>query len=686
MSEPIVDEAVEFLRIVSDAETNNRANAYEDLKFRYGDQWPTEIMNSRRLESRPCLTINEIDSYCRQVANQQRQQRPRIKVHPVNSTADVKIAEVISGITRHIEVNSDADNAYDTAFDFAISMGWGYWRIRTDYIREDSFDQDIFIDTIVNPFTIYFDPDSQLPDGSDAKRCLVTDVIPRKTFELLYPTAQVMANFNARATGDVTDEWVTKDDVRIAEFFKVEEKKERLVMLSDKSIVWANQLPKPEILQAANVSVVGDRESCRRYITWNKVSGFEVLDKKEWAGRYIPIVPVYGNMMIDEGKIDRFGLVRFGKDPQRMINFWQTAITESLALAPKAKWLMAEGQDEGHEAEWMTANVNSRATLRYKSTDVEGRAVPPPQRLQPEPPPEGLITAAMGASSNLQKVVGIFDPAMRNSGNVSGKALNAERQQSDNSNFHFYDNLTRSIKHTGRIILDLIPHIYDTERVLRIIGDDERPKLITINEKKDIDGIQKVLNDVTVGLYDVVMDTGPGYNTKRQESVDTFTAMLGTPLGEKLAQVADDVIVRQMDVPGAEVIADRLAAANPLSKIDEDSEVPPQAQMMIQQLQQQLQQAGQQIQALGQELKFKQGIVQMQEDGANKRKLMEVTAKAHDTETWATEERDQFESVERTRIHDTNTRALSAQHVEEIRGMVQLLLKRIDAQALGELQ
>ena len=214
-----IGEAIKFLRLVGEADSQNRAEALGDLKFAAGDQWPVEIQNSRNLESRPCLTINKIDAYVRQVTNQQRQQRPRIKVHPVNNEGDLKIAQVIEGITRHVEVNSNADTAYDTAFEYAVKMGWGYWRITTNYVSEDSFDQEIYIEPVDDPFSVYFDPNSVSPDGSDAERCLVTSVMAKHDFRQQYPGADDGANFSARSTGDSDAELVTKDDIRIAEYW-----------------------------------------------------------------------------------------------------------------------------------------------------------------------------------------------------------------------------------------------------------------------------------------------------------------------------------------------------------------------------------------------------------------------------------------------------------------------------------
>lgn len=669
-----VDDAIDFLRQANDAESENRQLALTDLKFRYGDQWPQYAVASRGLE-RPQLTINEMDSYIRQVTNSQRQQRPRIKVQPVDNFADPKIAKVITGLTRHIEVNSDADNAYDTAFDFAATIGWGYWRVRTDYISEDSFNQDIYIDVIDNPFGTYFDPNSRLPDGSDAERALITDMMSKKVFEKTYPGATVNG-FEDRGTGDSSADWVTKDDIRLAEYYHVQREKQKLVMLSDGTTLWESSLPPKSVLVGANIEIAGMRDSFRRTVHWRKQTGFEILEEKKLPGRWIPVVPVYWTCVMIDGKVHRQGLVRPGMDSQRMINFWNTAATESLALAPKAKYLLPEGADEGHENEWKNANLSPSPTLHYKTTGVDGQQIPPPQRIAPEPPPSGLIQAVMMANQNLQRVMGMFDPAVRSQQEKSGKAIQAENKQSETSNYNGFDNLTRSIKHTGRIILSYIPEVYDVKRVQRIIGEDGRDELITLNEptqKQSEDGqaIQAVLNDVRVGTYDVVMDTGPGYDTKRIEGVESLMALMNTPIGEKVAQVGDDLVVRQMDFNGSDILADRLAAANPLAQIDEKSDIPPKVQMQMKAAQKQIQDMGAVIQELQTELKYRTNIEAMKQAGADKRELMKQTTKAHEVE-------EENKSLQ----HSVEVKALTAQNVAEINGLVQLLVKHIDTSQL----
>ena len=666
-----ITEAIKFWRLVNDSDSTNRAEALNDIKFAAGDQWPVEIQNSRNLESRPCLTINKTDAYIRQVTNQQRQQRPRIKVHPVNNLADYKIAQVIEGITRHIEVNSSADTAYDTAFDYAVRMGWGYWRVNYKYVREDSFDQEIYIDAIDNPFTVYFDPNSIRPDGSDAERCLITTVLDKKIFREMYPGANDGANFQQRSTGDDTAAWITKEDIRIAEYFWIERERAKLYLLSDGTASFADSDGFFKRVEAAGLTVVDERESFRKAVKWAKMTALEVLEEKTWAGKYIPVVPCYGAQVIVDDKRKKYGLVRFAKDPQRMYNFWRTSMTESVALAPKAKWLLAEGQDEGHENEWAMANIKSMPVLRYKQKDIEGVPAPAPQRLQPEPPPAGIMEAAGAISADLQMVLGIMDPNQLPSGNISGKALQGQQNQVDLSNFHFYDNLTRSIAQTGRIILDLIPKIYDTQRVMRIIGSDGQPDMTTINEQNEIG---EVLNDVTVGEYDVVMDTGPGFQTKRQQAVESMMPLLTS--NQELFNIAGDLVFRNMDFPGADVIADRLAAMNPMANIDEKSDIPPEAQMRLAQSEQIIQQLQQQLQAAGLEINNRAQVAQIKEDGATKRKLMDVTARAHNTETMA-----------EVRVNDQNTRSITSQNKTEIDALVKILLARMSPnQLMGEIE
>ena len=683
--DPRIDEAKKFLKLANDADTNNRSEALEDLKFAAGDQWPVEIQNSRTLEARPCLTINKIDAYVRQVTNQQRQQRPRIKVHGMNSQSDAKVAEVLTGICRHIEVNSDADHAYDNAFNYAVRMGFGYWRVKTDYVREDSFDQEIYIEPVHNPFTVYFDPNSTLPDGSDAEKCLITQVVSKEIFRKMYPDADDGTGFTQRGTGDSNAEWVTKEDIRIAEYFYTVRKPEKLCLLSNGEKKFRSDLPSQEDMTALGLYVIDERASFKKEIKQIKCTAIEVLEEGIWASKFIPIVPVYGEEFVVENKRKKYGLVRMAKDPQRMYNFWKTALTESVALAPKAKWLLAEGQDEGHENEWAQANIKSMPVLRYKQKDIEGVPAPAPTRIQPEAPPAGIMAAADGINSDMQAVLGIFDPNQVPSGNISGKALNGQQQQIDLTNYHYYDNLTRSIKHTAKIILDLVPKIYDNARVMRIIGDDGKPDLVEINKRQtDEQGVMKILNDVTVGEYDVVMDTGPGYNSKRIEAVEMMMPLLGAD--PQLMNIAGDLIFRNMDFPGAEIIADRLAAANPLAQIDDKSPIPPQVQMQLAQSKQTIQQLQQQLQSMQLMLKNRADVEQLKQDAETKRTLIKETNRAHEIELKDQEKHRDMVLRTDTQAHDTVVKTQTQMEIERMKADLAVYLAHLNRLSEKEAQ
>jgi hypothetical protein len=390
-------------------------------------------------------------------------------------------------------------------------------------------------------------------------------------------------------------------------------------------------------------------------------------------------VPVYGKSMIVDGKRRRKGLVRSAIDPARNYNYWRSAQTEYMALAPKAKWVMAAGQDEGFENEWHDANNSTAPVLHFNQRDADGAPAPAPVRLQPEPPPAGIMQAAAAISEDLSAVLGIVDPAIRIGGNQSGKALQAERQQSDTATFNFYDNLTRSMAQVGRILVDLVPSYYaEPGRIVRIIGDDGKAKPVTLNEQNPSPGpdtpgpVEAVLNDVTAGEYMVVMDTGPGLTTKRQEAVAALMPLLGE--NEQLMNVAGDLIFRNMDFPGADIIADRLAAANPMAQIDSESEIPPQVQMQLKQQEATIGQLQQQLQAAGLELKtqaeLKTGIEQMKQDGATKRTLMQTTAQVHienqENDAW---------------LEDTHVKAQVALSVAEINAVRELLKTGINNRA-----
>lgn len=678
----VATEAIKRMNVAVEADSENRVSALEDLKFSNGEQWPDEVKMQRQLDRRPCITVNKTDTFIRAVVNNMRQQRPRIKVHPVSDGADIQTAEIIEGLMRHIEVQSNAELAYDTAADYQARMGWGFWRIRADYVDEKSFDQELYIDRVRNPFSVYIDPCSTSPDGLDAQWCIITDRIRKAEFKTLYPKATDQ-DFQPSGQGDGGQSWSTKEETLIAEYWRVEHIKDVLFQLSDGTTVFKSQTDADELGDAVDQAIVIDmRDTMRKSVKWSKVTKTQELESREWAGKYIPIIPVYGCEQLDDGKIIRYGMVRNLRDPQRMYNYWRTSETEYAAIAPKAPWLIAEGQIENHEDEWATANIKNHSTLTYKPVlDENGNPVPMPQRNQPQPIPAASVNAAMSASEDLKAVAGMFDPALGAPGNETSGTMVAQRQQqSDMSNYHFYDNLTRSIRATGIILLDLVPHYYSSERTLRIIGADGNPDTVTINQAQ----ADKVLNDMSVGRYDVIMETGPGYSTKRQEATESMLS-LAKVIPEVMQQAAD-IIVGQMDFPMAQELAQRLKMANPLAQQQEQipKDIDPKAQQMIGNLMGQLHKAQQQLQQLQAQEQAKVLGYQTKAQFDLKQQVEEELAETHRTEIKERGEMDRARLASTTKMRDVQSRDNTSMHETILDNHTDLAIARHAANNRGK--
>lgn len=607
-SEDVLALARERFRLASEADTEIRRLALEDLRFRAGDQWPEALKKSRDEDDKPCLTVNRLPALCHQVTNDQRQNRPAIKVHPLDSQATKETADVIQGLIRHIEYNSNAESAYDTASDAQVSTGRGYFRITTGYADPESFDQEIYIRRILDPMTVFFDPNSQEADGSDARFAFIIEDMSREEYKAAYPQSKLSApGAEWEAFGLHAPAWFHNGAARIAEYFSIEEEEETIHLLGTGLTVRASDLEHAQAAAFAaklDGSVKKSRTTRVPYVKWRKINAFEVLEETTFPGRYIPIVPVYGAELVVNGKRIFEGLIRHAKDAQRMYNYWKSAETETIALAPRAPYIAAEGQIEPHRRLWATANKKNHAYLPYKPTAIGGTPCPPPQRQQYEPATQAITQAAMGASEDIKGTTGVYDGGVgAQSNETAGVAIKARAGQVQTANFHFSDNSKRSQKHAGRIIVDLIPYIYDTARAARIIGADDTQKVVLLNQPHQDESGKDVLYDVTTGRYDVTIDSGPSFASKREEAAEgTLEMARAVP---EIMKVAGDLIVKNMDWPGAAELAERLKKTLPPGLADDSKQgqVPPQVQA-------QLIQQGQMIQALTQHLHEKTQLIE----------------------------------------------------------------------------
>jgi hypothetical protein len=599
----LADAREEFDRVV-EAETDNRNDYVDDIRFaRLEEQWPDKIAKDRQKDGRPCLTISKMAAFIRQVVNDARQNKPAIKVHPADSQADVETAEVYNGLIRNIEYSSSADVAYDTAAENSISGGFGYWRVGLDYTHDDTFDLDITINRVADPLLVYGDPASTAADSSDWNTAFVIERLTKKQFERQYKGAEKV-NWEDDY-GELGEPWYADNMVMLAEWWKREEVDRELLLMSDGQVLDAKRYKVcKDYLDMMGVTVAQTRQAKSWKVTQRIMTGAEVLEENEWLGKYIPIVPVYGDEVWVEGKRHLRSLIRSAKDAQRMFNYWRTTSTELVALAPRAPFIGPKGAFKTDAAKWQTANTQNHSYIEYDT--MPGMSAPP-QRQPFAGVPAGALQEALNASDDMKSIMGIYDASLgARSNETSGRAIMARQREGDVSTFHFLDNLQRAIRHTGRIIIDLIPHVYSKERIVRVLGEDGTPsqvqlgKPVPVTDKQGQPVIDPQTNapktrvyDLTAGKYDLTVSTGPSFTTRREEAAAQMTEMIRALPASAI--VIGPHLAKNLDWPGADEIAEDLKK---LSPANQEQGIPPEVQQGLQKMQQRLQQLEQENAAL----------------------------------------------------------------------------------------
>jgi hypothetical protein len=591
-----------------DAESDNRSAYEDDIRFaRHEEQWPADIRKQRELDGRPCLTISKLNAFSRQVVNDARQNKPSIKVHPADSGADPETADVMNGLIRNIEYTSNADVAYDTAVDCAVNGGWGYIRVGLDYSYHDSFDMDLSIQRVANPLSVYGDPNSTQADSSDWMNAFVVDRLSKDQFAAKYgkdedgkPTKTVV-DWDDSSWWD--EAWREGEDAMVAEWWNREEIEVKVAQfrnLQDGSVVTyaTSDIEKsPDIqafIEAGLLEFTRERTGKTCKVIQRIMTGAEVLKTNDWVGTYIPIIPVYGDEYNIKGKRYFRSLVHSAKDAQRQFNYWRSTATELVALAPRVPWIGPEGTFDV-DPNWQTANRISHPYLEYSNK------AQPPQRIPLDSgPAAGALQEALNASDDMKAVIGLYDASLgARSNETSGRAIMARQREGDVSTFHFIDNMARAIRHTGRILIDLIPHVYTGERVIRVMGEDGKPSNVPIGKeypKVDEKTGQPMagpdgnpimaMHDFSAGKYDLTVTTGPSFTTRREEAAYSMTeALRAFPAG---APVIVPELAKNLDWPGADKIAEKLEAQM-------GGQVPPEMQKMIEEGKQTIAAQGEEI-------------------------------------------------------------------------------------------
>lgn len=642
--EMIVQEAKKDFARCESWESTFQTRFVADLKFANADsdnewQWPDNARQSRIDQDKPCLTINKTRQHNLQIINDAKQNKPGVNIRPVSDEATYNASQVFEGIVRHIEYMSNAESAYDRATTFQVQGGIGYWRVLTDYVSDDSFDQEIYIRPIKNMLNVYIDPDIAEADGSDARFGFIFDDVPRAVFEKEYPGVDMVG---ASTLNTVVDGWNTEDHVRVAEYYRRTQKKDELCafivpppyaeagtqVIIPKSKMTAEQKAAYELVKKEDTTQT--RPIVTDDIMWYKIAGDKIIDRRPWLGKYIPIVRVVGEETVIEGKMDRKGHTRAMKDPQRMYNYWTSEATAQVAFQTQSPYVAGAEAIEGRETEWSNANVKTAAVLTYNALSEDGQKIDRPQREQPPVMASAYVQGMQICENQLMMASGQYQSQFgENENATSGKAINERQRQGDTATYHFIDNLAVAIRYTGKIFIDLIPKVYDTERVIRILGQDGTESQIRVDPKAPSayqaqpaqdDGSQQktqqaiaAIFNPTVGRYEVESDIGPGYATRRQEAFNAMTQIAAQ--NPEFMKVGGDLLWRSADFPMADELAERWARTIPPSITGKGP--PPE----VQQMQGQLQQAHDAIVALQKQLDDKTAEIDIKGYDATSKRL-----------------------------------------------------------------
>lgn len=598
MSEDVVKRALERAKKAQEQLSEVYRKAYNDLHFlsdQPGAQWDEQDYAWRIRRRKPCLEIDQLKQFVNQVANDSRMNTPAITVIPHAGGADVDTAEIIEGIIKDIEYYSTADSAYDLAVTNAIKCSLGFIRLEHRYVDEESFDQELCIKRVPFPLSVYLDPDSTEVDGSDARYAFVFEDIGIEEFKERFGDAEPVS-FDTDRSLEAKTTNITEETIRIAEYFEIVDERKTISIGENGEIIEGKKGKR-----ARDVIV---KTTVRRYV----LSGAAVLEEGTFPGKYVPIIPVYGEESFIEGRKQYHSLIRKSKDPQRRYNYWASTEADLLMRAPKGMFLAAEGVTEDYAPDYL--DPEKAMVMRYKVKDVEGNPSTPPQYIPPPQIPAGIVNAMGQALEDIKSTMGLYNAFLgQQSNEVSGVAINARKVEGDRAVFHFTDNLTKSITHLGRVIVACLPDIYETPRVVKMVSKEGDNKDIGINGMR-VEGQERDYF-LSEGIYKVRVVTGPNYATQRQKAAEFYEKILQTNI--ELMGVIGDLAFEHMDFPGAQQVAARLKKTIPPELLGDDN-VDPRVTAM-QQENDQLKQAMQGLQgemmALQQQLDNKRGEIEV---------------------------------------------------------------------------
>lgn len=589
-------------------------NIKEELDFRSGEQWSEEDRALR--EGRPCLTIDKMGKYLDKVEGYFRNNPPQANVKArFNATEDD--AKIIKGYLRSFLASPKTKACIQTACGHMTTVGYGWIYVNYEKDSPRSFDEYSPVATRVDdPRSVRIDKSSIEADGSDAAWVSLLRTMPRKTAEDRYDE-ELLTSFD-----DVPDEyasqWVKDDQIVVADYWWKEDVDDTLTEITtfdtnQKRRLFSKELEK---LVAGSYTVLRTAAAKRSVVKMVTVTGAGIVDYIEWPGSDLPIIPCYGaQVWCGEYKVYT-GLVRKAMDIQRLINYYASATAEVTALAPRVPFILAEQQKEGHEAEWDTATVDNFSNLTYKHVD----GIATPQRAQLTSDVSPLLAAITNSTNDLADVMGIYEASLgQESNQKSGTAIQNASQNSDQVIAIMIDNGRRAVIRMAQVAVNMLPFLATEERTLRYLSEEGEESEIPVNtgspvEVTDVKGIDKSAVDLSSAVFEVVVEEGESYQTRKQESANGGLELLNIlPEAQRGAVAAE--VVRNLPWPNSKKLSRVLAAMldpnlRAIIEGDENSKEDPQAIAIMEGMKQEIAQADAESQQKDMQIEELQGILQ----------------------------------------------------------------------------
>jgi hypothetical protein len=478
----VVQEALDRFAVCVAAEEKQREREVQALEFQVPEkQWPAEVKLTRgaqtvrtqkgevTIAARPMLAIPKLDQPIQLVLNQERAAHLGIQVHPLNDAATDATATILQGLYRAIEVDSRASLARSWAFERLVKAGRGVYRILKEYdeTSDHPSDQKIVIKRIYEQGAVYFDPAACEPDSSDAEYAFVVEDVPLARYKRRYKDSALCSYTDEDfvALGNERKGWITGEKdaiaIRVCEYFYLEYQTE--------TVTWEG----------------GGREKPTRIVHWCTVNAVEELAREVWDGQYIPLVRLARELVPFDGDKRCVGMIEPNKDAQRLFNYAASASVEMAALETKASHAVDPRQIEGYEAWWDQKNVRNFAYLPFRRM-VDGQDLGPPVPIQADMSKMQINALLLSQAGDfIQAGTAMFDPSLGDTSpnaRTKGGTL-ALQSQSDQATSHWVQILADiGMTHEARIVLDLIPHVYDRPgRVARILDTEDNTKQVMLN-------------------------------------------------------------------------------------------------------------------------------------------------------------------------------------------------------------